>query len=541
MSSASSKGETNRREKGWRAMSKEKMRNFHQARWDEPFIFEMSVPGERGVLVPQPENEIEQEAGSQVLGGLSRKKEANLPEVNQMKVNRHYIRLSQETLSGSDVSLNISQGTCTMKYNPKVQEHIATRHQGILDVHPLQDPRTMQGLLGIYYHLESYLKEVSGLDRFSLQPGGGSQAIYTAACLMRAYHQSRQDHERTEIITTVLSHPVDAGAPSTAGFKVITLLPEENGLPSLAALKAALSNKTAGIFITNPEDSGIYNPDIDQFVQAVHDVGGLCFYDQANANALLGIARAKEAGFDMCHFNLHKTFAAPHGSFGPAAGAIGVKEFLVPFLPVPRVEQVGDEYDLVYDCPQSIGKVRSFFGNAPLIVRSYMWIRQLGAEGLRQAAITSVLNNNYMKAKIEKIRGVTLYYKDQPRLEQVRYSWEQLKEETGVGTEDITCRAIDYSIPYYHLSHHPMIVPEPFTLEPCESYNKADIDEYVDVLEKCAQEAYDNPEIYKGQPPFRAAGRLPLVSEQQKDEWEGIATTWRQYQKRYSMNKELSK
>lgn len=521
-------------------MSENKVRNFHQARWDEPFIFNMSVPGERGIFPPTPSDDnIVEQPGSEALAHLKRKSKPNLPEVNQMKVNRHYIRLSQETLSGSDVSLNISQGTCTMKYNPKVQEHIATKHKGLLGVHPLQPDHSMQGILEMHYHLEQYLKEVSGMDYFSLQSGGGSQAIYTAASVMREYHKDRGDFKRDEVITTLLSHPVDAGAPSTAGFKVITLTPEADGLPSLEALKSTVSERTAGIFITNPEDSGIYNPNIDEYVKVVHDAGGICFYDQANANALLGITRAYEAGFDMCHFNLHKTFAAPHGSFGPAAGTLGVKSFLEPFLPVPRVEKNSDDsYALAYNKPKSIGKVRSFFGNVQLIVRSYMWIRQLGAEGLRDVAITAVLNNNYMLSKVKKIPGVKIYYEDQPRLEQVRYSWETLKEETGISTEQITERAIDYSIPYYHLSHHPVIVPEPFTLEPCESYNKADIDEYVAVLEQCAKEAYEQPEIFEMKPPFNAAGYLP-VEDFTDDEFQGIATTWRQYKKRYLKKQNL--
>ncbi len=242
------------------------LRDFHQARWDEEFIMEMSVPGERGILVPRAEEEIRAEVGDglgMIPEGLRRKTPPALPEVGQMRVLRHFMRLSQETL-GTDVAIDIGEGTCTMKYSPKVQEHLAARHPGMTEIHPLQDDDTIQGILEIYYKLEQFLKEISGLDHFSLQPSSGSQAIYANACVIRAYHAARGDHERNEIITTIFSHPVDAAAPATAGYKVITLMPGENGYPELEAMKEALSERTAGIFITNPEDTGIYNPSIDE-------------------------------------------------------------------------------------------------------------------------------------------------------------------------------------------------------------------------------------------------------------------------------------
>jgi glycine dehydrogenase subunit 2 len=505
---------------------------YHQARWDEPIIFEMSVPGERGVLVPMACESVVSEVGdatSAIPAGLRRKKAPALPEVNQMRVNRHFYHLSQETL-GTDVTLGISEGTCTMKYSPKVQEHMAARHPGIVDIHPLQDPETMQGILEIYYKVEEFLKEISGMDAFSLQPGGGAHGVYTNASIIRAYHRARGDHNRKEIITTMFSHPCDAATPNTAGFKVITLMPDENGYPDLEAMKAALSERTAGIMITNPEDTGIYNPRIEEYVKAAHAVGALCSYDQANANGMLGIHRAREAGFDLCHFNLHKTFSAPHGSMGPATGAIGVKEFLKPYLPVPRVEFDGQKYTLNYNCPESIGKVRTFFGNTNVVLKSYMWIMQHGAEGLKEAAICSVLNNQYFMKKISEIPGVVITYaKGKRRLEQVRYSWEKLKQDTGVGTDDVNKRIVDFGIEHYWTSHHPWVVPEPFTLEPCESYNKEDLDEYVEALAQISKEAYENPEFVK-KAPYKAASHRP--THEAIDDAELIAVTWRQYLKK---------
>ncbi len=507
------------------------LRKFHQARWDEEIICEMSVPGERGILPPKAEEGIAAEVGdgvSAIPENLRRKEPAGLPEVGQMRVLRHFMRLSQETM-GADITPDIGEGTCTMKYSPKVQEHLAARHPGITAVHPLQDEDTIQGILEIYYKLEQFLKEISGLDHFSLQPSSGSQAIYSNASIARAYHASRGDTNRDEIITTIFSHPVDAAAPATAGYKVITLMPGENGYPDLGAFTAALSERTAAIFITNPEDTGIYNPTIDEYVKAAHDAGALCVYDQANANGMLGIARAKEAGFDLCHFNVHKTFSAPHGCMGPAMGAIGATKDLEKFLLAPRVEFDGEKYSLNYDKPDSIGRVRSFFGNAPLALKAYAWIMQHGADGLREAAEISVLNNNYMEKKIREIPGVVVKYAEgKRRLEQVRYSWEKMMEDTGVGTEAVEKRMVDYGLQHYFQSHHPHVVPEPFTLEPCESYSKDDIDEFVAVMRQISKEAYEDADFVNNAPYNSAIHNIWMPAIMDED---GIATTWRRYKK----------
>ena len=235
------------------------------------------------------------------------------------------------------------------------------------------------------------------MDRFTFQPGAGSQAIYTCALIIRAYHASRGEaSQRDEVITTIFSHPSNAACAKTAGYRVLTLYPDANGYPDLDALKAAVSDRTAALLITNPEDTGIFNPRISQFVETVHDAGGLCFYDQANANGILGITRARDAGFDMCHFNLHKTFSTPHGCGGPGGAAAGCTETLARFLPVPTVERNGDYYYLDYHRPDSIGKVRSFYGVAPAVLKAYAWVMSLGGDGLREVAEVAVLNNNYL-------------------------------------------------------------------------------------------------------------------------------------------------
>lgn len=483
---------------------KPKLKRFHQAKWDEPIIFELSSEGERGTLIPDVEDELKDNFGdviSNMPAGMQRKRPPRLPELSQPRVLRHYMRLSQETL-GTDLNIDVGQGTCTMKYSPKINEQLARMPQ-MTEMHPLQPEETIQGILEIMYKFEQFLKEISGMDEFTLQPGAGSAAIYTNASIIRAYHASRREaDQRDEIITTIFSHPSNAACAKTAGFKVKTLYPDEEGYPDLRALRAAVSERTAGLMITNPEDTGIFNPKIKEIVNIVHEAGGLCVYDQANANGILGITRARDAGFDLCQFNLHKTFSAPHGCGGPAVGAIGAIKELARFLPFPVIEFDGSKYHLNYDRPESIGKVRSFYGVAQVVLKAYAWVMSLGADGLKEVAEIAVLNNNYVLTKLLKIPGLSApYAKGKRRIEQVRYSWEKLMRDTGVHSEEIGLMATDFGV-HYWTSHHPWIVPEPCTLEPTESYSKADLDEYIEILRHVSDVAYKNPELVKTAPPY---------------------------------------
>lgn len=504
---------------------KPKLRRFHQARWDEPVIFELSQPGQRGVLPPEVEPELAAQVGDVAATlpiGIRRETPPALPELGQLHVLRHYVRLSQENL-GVDFNIDVGQGTCTMKYSPKVNDQIA---RPLADVHPLQDESTLQGILEIYYRLEQMLKAISGMDRVTLQPGSGSSAIWANVSMIRAYHAARGDTARDEVITTIFSHPSNAACAKTAGYKVITLYPDADGYPDLDALKAAVSERTAALMITNPEDTGIFNPKIDEFVNIVHAAGGLCSYDQANANGILGITRARDAGFDLCHFNLHKTFSTPHGCGGPAAGASAVTAALAPFLPRPTVEFDGSRYFLDDDRPQSIGKIRPFFGVSQNILRAYAWIMSLGADGLREVAEIAVLNNNYLMQQVLAIRGASApYARGKRRLEQVRYSWEQLSADTGIHSEEIGYRAADFGT-HYWTSHHPFVVPEPMTLEPTESYSQADLDEYAAILRQIAEEAYNQPEVVRTAPHNSTVHRTPPEPFDDPAQW---AVTWRAY------------
>ena len=516
-------------------MSDTKLRNFHEAQWDEDLIFEQSVPGSRSLLVP----DVSKEAGA-VTGalsglmpaGLKRKEKPALPELAQPQVLRHYLRLSQETI-GQDINIDIGLGTCTMKYSPKINEQFV-RSPKFTEMHPYQDDDTAQGILKIIYDFEQIMKEISGLDAVSFQPGGGGQGIYANAAVLKKYFEDRGEAEqRTQIITTILSHPLDSAAPAMKGFEVISLFPDENGYPSLENLKAVVSEKTAGIFITNPEDTGVFNPIIREFVDVVHQAGGLCVCDMADYNGLFGLVRAKELGADMCHFNLHKAFSSPHACMGPGCGAQCVSAELEKYLPRPRVRFDGKRYYTDYDGPASVGKIRQFHGTLSAVIRAYAWVMSLGKDGLQTVAETAILNNNYMmKRMLNEVKGVSMSWAEKAphRLEQVRYSFEKLYKDTGVSAEDVNRHLVDFGFQRFFASHHPLIVPEPFTPEPTASYSKADIDEYITALKKISDEAYSTPEVVINAPYKAPISKLEC--DHIKDYTE-LAVTWRSYKKQH--------
>ncbi len=509
-----------------------KLKNFHNAKWDEPIIFELSEPGSRGILLPAVEEGVRAAScGELVPSALRREQPPALPEIAQPQVLRHFLRLSQETM-GQDINIDIGLGTCTMKYSPKINEQFV-RSPKLTELHPLQDPSTTQGILSILYQFEQLMKEISGMDAFSFQPAGGGAGIYSNAAILKKYFEERGEaQQRTQIITTILSHPLNSAAPATCGFEVITLMPDERGYPSLESLKAVLSEKTAGIFITNPEDTGVFNPIIRQFIDEVHKVGGLCICDMADYNGMFGIIRPRDLGADMCHFNLHKSFSSPHGCMGPACAAQGVTEALAKYLPSPRVTFDGSAYGLDSGGAHSIGKIRQFQGVVAAVVRAYAWVMSLGAEGLKEVAETAILNNNYMMRRMmQEVRGISIPWSEVEchRLEQVRYSWEQLYRDTGVCSDDINRRMQDFGFQRFFPSHHPLIVAEPYTPEPTESYSKADIDEYIEALKYISQEAYEHPEVVKTAPHRGSIGNIPnnTISDP-KD----LCVTWRVYRRK---------
>lgn len=513
-----------------------KLLNYHAPKWDEPLIMDLSNLGERGILVPHSEQAITDAVGSAdklIPREMLRKTPPDLPELAQPQVLRHFFRLSQMT-QGTDVANDIGGGTCTMKYSPKINEQLAASPK-MTEIHPNQDEETIQGILEILYKMGEVIKEITGMDEVSFQPGSGSQALLANSAIVRAYHEDHGTHDtKDQIVTTMYSHPSDAAAPATFGYEVNLIMPDENGYPNLEAFRAAVSEATAALLICNPEDTGVYNPDILEYNRTVHDIGGLCIYDQANANGILGRTRAREAGFDLVHLNLHKTFSSPHGCMGPSCGVIAVTKELAQYVPVPVVRYDGNRYYLNYNLPKSIGKIRSFYGNVEVVLRSYAWTMSLGADGLKQVSETAVLNNNYLQKLLLDIKGVSMpYAKGKRRLDQIRFSLEKLAEDTGLTTEDVNRRVIDYGIQSYWESHHPYIVPEPFTPEPCESYSLHDIEYWATVMKQVCEEAYSEPELLKSAP---HRGIVSKIDERPMLEDSLTAVTYKQFKKLQANN-----
>jgi len=499
-----------------------RLAGYHAARWAEPVVLEMKCPGRRGVLFPDA-------PAPDLPSGAVRRSKPDLPEMSEHDVLRHYLHLSQMTLGMMGVSLF---GTCTMKYNPRVGEQAAQRH--LSHVHPLQHPDTLQGILEVYANFNDILCELSGMDQFVFQAGGGADAAYTHACVTRAYHAARGELEqRDQIITTIQTHPCSPATANAAGFEVITLSLEEGGYPSIEQLRSVVGPRTAALMVNNPDDMGIYNPEIRDWVRIVHDAGGLCFYDHANFNGVMTRLRARELGFDACMYMLHKTFGAPKGGGGPAVGAYGCAEHLVPFLPGPVVQRVGDGFTLDDSSRQSIGRVREFWGNAPQVLKAYAWTRAMGAEGLREAADISVLANNYMDKRLSEVKGVTRSNPGvaAPRMEMTRHSVEEVTRDTGCTIVDIATRMTDFGIDELWLSHEPMLVPEPFTPEAGELWSKEDIDYWIDVLVRVIEECYADPQTVKTAPHNCAIHQLKGDALEDPARW---ATTWRAHTRKHA-------
>lgn len=507
-----------------------KIRNWHAAKWDEPIIMELSEPGNRAILFPK-EGCDSNRIAKLIPVSLARRERPKLPELSQPMVVRHFMRLSQENMC-QDMIIDLAMGTCTMKYSPKINEHFVHTSQ-FTELHPYQDESTVQGLLKIIYEFEQIMKEISGLDAVSFQPGSGVMGIFANASIMMKYFEDRGEKQRDQVITTILSHPANAGASHTRGFDVITIVPNKYGRYDIEQFKKVVSERTAGLFITNPEETGVFNPLIKEIIDIVHNAGGLVSIDMADYNGMFGLVRAKELGADMCQFNLHKSFASPHGSMGPGCAAQCVRSDLEKYLPRPRIQYNGERYYWDNEMPHSLGRVRQFYGSLAPVVRAYAWCRALGADGLKCVGETSILNNHYMINRIlHDVRGVSLPWHTEEfgRMEQARYSFGRLYEDTGITSEDVEKRMQDFGFGRFFHSHESDLIPEPFTPEPNETYSKDDIDEFSLALKKVCNEAYDCPEL------VRTAPHNAPISQLEKEDVDNpmeLATTWRAYKKIY--------
>jgi glycine dehydrogenase subunit 2 len=515
-------------------MKKSMDTGYHAVTWNEPIIYELGSRGRRGSIIPRASDEIRNTVGdviSKLPKKMRRKTPPSFPELSEPEIVRHFLRLSQQTF-GTDSGINAGVGTCTMKYNPKINEVIA-RSVKLSELHPLQDESTVQGILEIMYELNKWLCEISGMNEFSMQPRGGAHAVFTNASIIRAFHKSNDEHkQRREIITTVLSHPCNASSPGVAGFKIITLYPNpKTGIPDIEALKAAVSKQTAGMMFTDPYDTGVFDNNLKEYIDIIHEIGGLVAIDQANANSVLGRLRIGDAGADLCHFNLHKSFSTPHGSCGPGCAPIGVKENLSKFLPVPIVSFDGSRYYFDYNRPQSIGKIGSFHGVIPNVLRAYVWILSMGIEGIKEVSEVAVINNNYLIKKLLSVKGISLpWYESHPfRMQEARFTLEKMYNDTGIDIGDLNRRIVDFGVQRCFTAHEPWIISQPFTPEPPETIPLEDLDRFVEILHRISNEAYECPDTVKSAPHNCSISQVDLSSSIDPEKW---ATTWRAYLKK---------
>ena len=504
---------------------------FRQATWNESIIFELGSKGRRGYYVPSIEKEINRIASNiadELPKTIKRTNPPSLPELSEVEVVRHYTRLSQMNYS---VDLGFYPlGSCTMKYNPKIND-LLTGAAGIVESHPNQDEETVQGTLEILYSLSRWLAEITGTIEVSLQPSAGAHGELLGALIMRAYHKLNGDAEkRTELIVPDSAHGTNPASGTMAGFKIVIVPSNQKGCIDLKALKTAVTEHTAGLMLTNPNTLGIFEEDIAEITQTVHEMGGLLYYDGANLNAILGKVTPGNMGFDIVHINIHKTFATPHGGGGPGAGPIGVSEKLVKFLPVPQIafDEKRKRYFLDYNRPESIGKIRSFYGNVAVLLRAYAYILSMGGEGLEEAAEIAVLNANYLMKKLKDIRGFELPYAEgRYRKHECVFSVKPMFKETGVRAADLAKRILDYGM-HPPTTYFPLIIEEALMIEPTESAEKETLDRFVEVLRKVSDEAYSNPDSLKNAPNNAALTRLDEVKASHP---KTMTLSWRMHQR----------
>jgi glycine dehydrogenase subunit 2 len=512
---------------------------FRQATWDERIILSTRRNAKRGHLLPTLEDEVARETGKAenlVPERMRRLTLLDLPELSEVEVVRHFIRLSEMNY-GVDSGL-YPLGSCTMKYNPKINEQLATSLK-ISMLNPYQDKSTTQGMLEILYRLERWLAEITGMHEVCLHPAAGAHGEFLGTLLMRAYHLSNGEQSiRSEVIVPDSAHGTNPASAAMAGFNVVVVPSDDDGCVSLGALKAAASEKTAGLMLTNPNTLGIFEKNIDEIARIVHEVGGLLYYDGANLNPLLCKARPGDMGFDIVHINIHKTFSTPHGGGGPGAGPVGVCKELAKFLPVPYVTFDGQAYTLSYDKPSSVGKIRAFFGNIAVLLRAYAYLLSLGREGLEEAAEVAVLNANYVMRKLSRIKGLALPYDSaELRKHECVLSAKPLKNDTGVTAQNIAKRLLDYGL-HAPTIYFPQIIDEALMIEPTESFEKDELDRFIEAMQKICSEAYDKPELVLKAPQNTCVPRLDEVKASHP---RTMALSWRMYLKKKTQIDEAAK
>ncbi len=468
-------------------------------------IFERGGSGRRCTRFP--------DAGDAVVpipDGMYRNDAPALPEVSELELVRHYVNLSSMNFSIDTAFYPL--GSCTMKYNPKVHERVA-RLPDFAGLHPFADKEASQAALRVLWEMDRILTAVTGMDGFTFQPAAGAQGEFVGISLIAAYHRENRDNRQVVLIPDS-AHGTNPATAAMCGYRVETLKSTGRGTVDVADLKAKMNDRVAGLMLTNPNTFGVFEDEILEIQQVVHDGGGLLYYDGANLNAFLGQCRPGDMGFDVVHINLHKTFTTPHGGGGPGSGPVGVKEALLPYLPVPVVTKSGDRFGLDYDRPRTIGKVSTFYGNFGMVIRAYVYARMLGAEGMRRTSEMAVLNANYIASRLDG-------HYDRPKsaqpMHEMVFSASRQKKSSGVSALDIAKRLIDYG-------HHPptiyfplpRVAPEAMLIEPTETESLEQLDEYIEAMIRIALEAEENPGLIHEAPHHTPVRRMDEATAARK-------------------------
>ena len=461
---------------------------YHQAAYDVPLLFE-GFDGDKDGLTDETK---------ELLPKDLLRTHLDLPDLSEREVVKHFVNLSQMNF-GVDNGM-YPLGSCTMKYNPKVCDEVASLDT-VANMHPLQDESTMQGALALMSELETMLCEIGGVDAVTLQPAAGAQGEFTGIHIVRAYHESRGE-TRTEVILPDTAHGTNPASAAMVGYDVLDL-PSKDGCVDMEALRAAVSDETAAFMLTNPNTLGLFERDVKEIARVVHDAGALLYYDGANLNAIMGKTSPGAMDFDIVHFNLHKTFATPHGGGGPGAGPVGVKGHLDRFLPVPRIVRRDGRYLLDYDRPGTIGKVKAFYGNFAVLIRAYAYIKMHGGKGLERISEEAVLNSNYLKEGLKDL--FEMPYRDL-RMHEFVLSGRVLKKR-GLRTMDFAKRLLDHGF-HAPTVYFPLIVDEALMIEPTESETKETLDAFVDA---CRQIMSEDPEVVRNAPYHTARRRIDEV------------------------------
>ncbi len=461
-----------------------------------PLSFEKSKQGRRCALLPQNELLAAYRPDPSTL----REEPARLPEMAEVDVVRHYMGLSKRAFGVDDGFYPL--GSCTMKYNPKLNEAAAAM-PAFTQIHPLQPGRTAQGCLEVIYEMQNMLSEVSGMDCTSLQPAAGAHGEWTGLRLIWAYHKSRGDEERTKVIVPDSAHGTNPASAAMCGYEVVSVASTPDGCVDLEALRAVMDESVAALMLTNPNTLGKFEKGICEISEIVHGSGGLLYYDGANLNAIMGVTRPGDMGFDVVHWNVHKTLSTPHGGGGPGSGPVGCKAILEPFLPVPVVEKNGESYSLCYDRPQTIGSVKAFYGNFLVALKGYAYMLTLGGEGLREASVNAVLNANYMLQVLREYSDVEYA---SPCMHEFVLGLESFKDRTGVSAMDIAKGIIDSGF-HPPTMYFPLIVHEALMFEPTETESRETLDAAVAAIKELLSGAEDNAERLHSAPHTTPVGR----------------------------------